>query len=36
MTVNFEYDDGGRVATGRKGQARDCVARAVAIASELP
>ena len=35
MTVNFEYDDGGRVATGRKGQARDCVARAVATASEL-
>jgi hypothetical protein len=30
------YDDGGRAAAGYKGRARDCVTRAVAIASGLP
>lgn len=32
----FVFDDGGRVATGFRGQADDCVVRAVAIASGLP
>ena len=30
------YNDGGRAAAGFKGKAGDCVARAVAIASEQP
>lgn len=30
------YSDGGRAAAGLKGSARDCLARAVAIATELP
>lgn len=30
------YDDGGREAAGFKGEARDCVARAIAIAAEIP
>lgn len=32
----FQYDDGGREAAGFKGEAGDCVARAVAIASGRP
>ena len=32
----FIYNDGGREAGGYKGDAGDCVCRAVAIASELP
>ena len=32
----FVKDDGGRSAAGYKGQAGDCVCRAVAIASGLP
>lgn len=32
----FVHDDGGRAAAGFRGQARDCVARSVAIASGLP
>ena len=34
--MNFIYHDGGRAAAGYKGQANDCVIRAVAIAAELP
>lgn len=30
------YDDGGRAAAGRKGTARDCVCRAIAIATGTP
>jgi hypothetical protein len=30
------YDDGGRAAAGYKGDASDCVARAIAIATERP
>lgn len=32
----WEYDDGGRAHAGFKGDARDCVARAIAIATEQP
>jgi hypothetical protein len=32
----FLFDDGGRAAAGFRGEADDCVARAVAIASGLP
>lgn len=32
----WEHDDGGRAATGRKGDAGDCVTRAIAIATGLP
>lgn len=34
--MKFVYDDGGREAAGFKGNAGDCVARAVAIASGRP
>jgi hypothetical protein len=34
--ITFYHDDGGREAAGYKGLAGDCVARAVAIAAELP
>lgn len=34
--MKFMRDDGGRAAAGFKGYARDCVARAVAIASGKP
>lgn len=34
--MKFIYNDGGRNAAGFKGSARDCVARAVAIASQQP
>lgn len=30
------FDDGGRAAAGFKGDTRDCVTRAIAIAAELP
>lgn len=33
---NFIYDDGGRSAAGFKGEARDCVTRAIAIATGQP
>jgi len=37
MTTNrFKYNDGGRALAGFKGEASDCVARAVAIAGEIP
>jgi hypothetical protein len=36
MHMPFEFDDGGRQAAGFKGSAGDCVARAIAIAAELP
>ena len=32
----FVHDDGGRAAAGFKGEARDCVTRAIAIATGLP
>lgn len=32
----WEYDDGGRALAGFRGDARDCVVRAIAIAAELP
>lgn len=32
----FIYDDGGRAEAGYKGDANDCVARAIAIATEIP
>lgn len=32
----FRYDDGGRLAAGLKGNGRDCVTRAIAIATKLP
>jgi hypothetical protein len=34
--MRYEHDDGGRAAAGFKGQAGDCVARAIAIASGRP
>lgn len=34
--MNFTYDDGGRAAAGFKGEADDCVCRAIAIATETP
>ena len=34
--MKFIYNDGGRKQAGYKGQAGDCVARAIAIASEQP
>lgn len=33
---NFQYDDGGRAEAGFEGNARDCGARAIAIALDLP
>jgi hypothetical protein len=35
-TCVYVYDDGGRAAAGYRGHAGDCVARAVAIASQRP
>src|SRR5258708_1739013 len=32
----FVYDDGGRAQAGFKGETRDCVTRAIAIATTLP
>jgi len=34
--MQFIYNDGGRKAAGRKGDAGDCVTRAIAIATGLP
>lgn len=34
--MKYIYNDGGRAAAGFKGTAGDCVARAIAIAAELP
>lgn len=34
--TRFEYDDGGRAAAGFRGDAGDCVTRAIAIATEQP
>jgi hypothetical protein len=34
MMATWVQDDGGRAAAGFKGQTRDCVARAIAIATE--
>ena len=34
--MRFVYDDGGRAAAGYKGDTRDCVTRAIAIATERP
>ena len=34
--MSFEFNDGGRKESGRKGSTGDCVCRAIAIASELP
>lgn len=34
--MKFVYDDGGRAASGYKGNAGDCVARAIAIVAKLP
>ncbi len=34
--VAFVHNDGGRQGAGYKGQAGDCVTRAIAIAAELP
>lgn len=36
MSGHWVYDDGGRAEAGFKGQAGDCVTRALAIASERP
>lgn len=36
MSAGYVFDDGGRAAAGFKGNAGDCVTRAVAIASGLP
>lgn len=34
--LKFQFNDGGRVAAGYKGAARDCVVRSIAIAAEKP
>lgn len=34
--MRFQYNDGGRAETGRKGATGDCVTRAIAIATGLP
>lgn len=34
--MTFTYNDGGRAAAGFKGEAGDCVCRAIAIATERP
>ena len=35
--MEFQFDDGGRLATGKfRGRASDCVTRAIAIALQLP
>ena len=34
--MDFVYNDGGRAAAGYKGQAGDCVVRAIAIATQKP
>tara|TARA_Y100000593_G_scaffold85174_1_gene161855 strand:+ start:674 stop:1141 length:468 start_codon:yes stop_codon:yes gene_type:complete len=34
--TKFMFNDGGRADAGRKGNTRDCVCRAIAIAADLP
>lgn len=34
--IEWEYDDGGRADAGYRGDAGDCVVRAIAIATQLP
>jgi hypothetical protein len=34
--MKYQYNDGGRSASGRKGFVGDCVARSIAIVAELP
>lgn len=34
--MEYAYDDGGRKASGRRGEARDCVCRAISIATGTP
>lgn len=34
--MGYEYNDGGRAAAGYRGDAGDCVTRAIAIATEVP
>lgn len=34
--MTYQYDDGGRLAAGFKGSTRDCVVRAITIATERP
>lgn len=34
--IEFKYNDGGRKEAGYKGDTRDCVCRAIAIATQLP
>jgi hypothetical protein len=34
--MDFKFNDGGRALAGFKGKTGDCVARAIAIAAELP
>ena len=34
--MEWIYSDGGRAAAGYKGDAGDCVTRAIAIATEIP
>lgn len=34
--MRYQYSDGGRAEAGFKGEADDCVCRAIAIAAELP
>lgn len=34
--IAYQFNDGGRQASGFKGRAGDCVARAIAIAADLP
>lgn len=36
MDKAFNHNDGGRLDAGRKGSTGDCVARAIAIAAQLP
>jgi hypothetical protein len=36
VITQYVYDDGGRALAGYKGQAGDCVTRAIAIAAQLP
>ena len=36
IMIDFNFNDGGREAAGKKGSTGDCVTRAVAIASGLP
>lgn len=35
MARHYTYNDGGRAAAGFRGESRDCVTRAIAIATEL-